>query len=51
MKARSGNLGNVVMTLLLLVIGAGLIYGSFINAEVGQHIANALQVPLIAGGL
>ena len=51
MKARSGNLGNFFMTLLLLVIGAGLIYGSFINAEVGQHIAKALQVPLIAGGL
>ncbi len=51
MKAHSGNLGNFFMTLLLLLIGVGLIYGSFINAEIGQHIANALQVPAIAAGL
>lgn len=51
MKARSGKLGDFVMTLLLLAIGAGLIYGSQFNVEVGQRIADALHKPLIATGV
>lgn len=51
MKARSGKLGDFIMTTLLLVIGAGLIYGSLVNAEVGQHIAAALQMPVVSAGL
>ena len=51
MKARSGSLGDLTMTLLLLVIGAGLLYGSLINAKVGEHIVGALQIPVVAGGV
>ena len=51
MKARSGSLGDFIMTLLILLLGAGLIYGSFINASVGEHIVGALQIPIVAGGL
>jgi len=51
MKARSGKLGDVVMTLLLLALGAGLIYGSQFNTEVGQGIADALRRPLLATGV
>jgi uncharacterized alkaline shock family protein YloU len=48
MKARSGRLGDFIMTLLLLASGAGLIYGSQFNVEVGQGIADALRKPFIA---
>lgn len=48
MKARSGKLGDLVMTLLLIGIGAGLIYGSQFNPDVGQRIADALHRPFIA---
>ena len=51
MKARSGRLGDVVVTLLLLFIGAGLIYGNTINRPVGQHISDALEMPLVSIGL
>ena len=51
MKARSGKLGDFIMTLLVLAIGAGLIYGSQFNVEVGQQIAEALRTPFIATGL
>lgn len=51
MKAHSGRLGDCIMTLLLLAIGAGLIYGNQFNVEVGQQIAEALEKPLIATGL
>jgi uncharacterized alkaline shock family protein YloU len=51
MKARSGRFGDLIMTLLLLAIGAGLIYGSQFNVAVGQQIAEALEKPLIATGL
>ncbi|MCK4563093.1 MAG: hypothetical protein KAU94_00305 [Verrucomicrobia bacterium] len=51
MKARSGRLGDFVMTLLLLLIGAGLIYGSLVNTAVGQRIADALQRPIVGAGL
>lgn len=50
MKKRSGKLGDFIMTLLLLVSGAGLIYGSQFNVEVGQGIADALRRPFIATG-
>jgi len=51
MKARSGKLGDFVMTLLLIGIGAGLLYGSIWNRDVGATIADALAIPLVAGGL
>jgi len=51
MKARSGRFGDVVSTLLLLLIGGGLIYGSFFNATVGEHIADALKTPIVFGAL
>ncbi|MBT8043129.1 MAG: alkaline shock response membrane anchor protein AmaP [Pontiella sp.] len=51
MKAKSGWFGNFVMTLLLLLIGAGLIYGSFFNPEVGQLIGDLLQIPFVAGSV
>jgi uncharacterized alkaline shock family protein YloU len=51
MRARSGKLGDFIMTLLLLAIGAGLIYGSQFNVEVGQEIAAALSRPFVATGL
>lgn len=50
MKTGSGRLGDVIMTLLLLAIGAGLIYGSQFNVEVGQEIADALRRPFVATG-
>lgn len=51
MKARSGKLGDFIMTLLLLAIGAGLVYGSVWDRDVGAAIADALARPLVAGGL
>jgi uncharacterized alkaline shock family protein YloU len=51
MKARSGKLGDFVMTLLLLLIGASLIYGSLFNPKVGKFIADVLSVPLAAAGV
>lgn len=53
MKARSGSLGDFVATLLLLLIGAGLIYGSAFKPEIGQQIAEALKLPIVgtAAGL
>ena len=50
MKARSGWMG-VVSTLLLLLIGAGLIYGSFFNPEVGQTIGEMVQIPIVGGAM
>jgi uncharacterized alkaline shock family protein YloU len=50
MKSRSGGLGDFIMTMLLLLIGAGLIYGGAVNVEVGQQIAEALKMPLIGAG-
>lgn len=47
MKARSSSFGDVVITLLLLGIGAGLIYGNAIDPEVGKKIAAALEVPIV----
>jgi uncharacterized alkaline shock family protein YloU len=47
MNKRSGSLGDFIMTLLLLLIGAGLIYGNQVNVEVGQQIAEALKMPWI----
>ncbi len=46
MKTRSGRLGDFIMTLLLLLIGAGLIYGSAYDVAVGEQIAEALKVPM-----
>jgi uncharacterized alkaline shock family protein YloU len=51
MKARSGRLGDFIMTVLLLVIGAGLIYGSAFDVEIGQQIAEALKMPLVGAGV
>lgn len=51
MNARSGKLGDLVMTLLLLGIGAGLVYGSAFNRDVGGKISDVLDIPLAAGGL
>ncbi len=51
MKARSGKLGDFVTTLLLLVIGGGLIYGNTVNREVGEAISSALEMPIVSIGL
>ncbi len=51
MKAGSGKLGEFVMTVLLLGIGAGLLYGNVWNQAFGERIANALSIPLVATGL
>ena len=51
MTKRSGNLGNTVTTLLLLLIGGGLIYGNTMNREVGQAISSALEMPIVSVGL
>jgi uncharacterized alkaline shock family protein YloU len=51
MKPRSGRFGDLIMTVLLLVIGAGLIYGNQFNVEVGQRMAEAMSKPLIATGV
>ncbi|MEB3104965.1 MAG: hypothetical protein VKN17_04200, partial [Cyanobacteriota bacterium] len=51
MNARKGKLGDFVMTLLVLLIGAGLLYGSIWNRDVGATIADVLAIPLAAGGL
>lgn len=50
MKTGSGKLGDFIMTLLVLLIGTGLIYGSQFNVEVGQEIADALRRPFVATG-
>jgi uncharacterized alkaline shock family protein YloU len=47
MAARSGKLGDFVMTSLLLAMGAGLIYGGAVNPEVGGAISDALRIPLV----
>jgi uncharacterized alkaline shock family protein YloU len=39
------------MTLLLLLIGAGLVYGSAFKPEIGQQIAEALKMPIVGVGL
>jgi len=51
MKARSGQLGNLISTLLLLVIGGGLIYGALFNQKVGEFIAALLDIPLVVAAL
>ncbi len=51
MKARSSRLGDIVVTLLLLLIGGGLIYGNTLNREVGQYISDALEMPVVSIGL
>jgi len=51
MKKRSGNLGGFLMTLLLLVIGGGLIYGNIFNREVGEFMAKLLVMPLVGTAL
>jgi len=47
MKTRSGRFGEFVMTLLLLGIGGGLIYGNAYDVEVGKKIADALAIPIV----
>jgi uncharacterized alkaline shock family protein YloU len=39
------------MTLLLLVIGSGLIYGNVFNREVGELMSKLLVMPLVGTGL
>ena len=51
MTRRSGNLGGFLMTLLLLLIGSGLIYGNVFNREVGDLLANLLAMPLVGTAL
>ena len=53
MNARPGRLGDFIATLLLLSIGAGLIYGSAFKPEIGRQIADALKLPVVgtAAGL
>ena len=51
MKNREGMLGEIVMTVMLLVLGATLIHGSLIDPAVGDRVAGALAVPLVAAAL
>jgi uncharacterized alkaline shock family protein YloU len=51
MNARPGRLGDFVTSLLLLLIGAGLIYGGLINVEIGQKISEAIKVPVIGASV
>lgn len=51
MTARSGSLGGFIMTLLLLLIGSGLIYGNIFNREVGEHMAKLLVMPWVGAAL
>ena len=51
MKARSGRLGDFIMTLLLLLIGALLIYGNMFNREVGEFVARMLVMPWVGAAL
>ena len=51
MKSRSGRVFSFISTLLPLLIGGTLIYGSFFNATIGEHIAAALKTPIIFGAL
>lgn len=50
MKNRSGGLGDFVTTVLLLTIGAGLVYGNAFKPEIGQQIAEALKLPIVGAG-
>ena len=50
MKTRSG-LGSLLTTLLLLLIGAALIYGNVFNREVGDIIAKMLVMPWMGAAL
>lgn len=51
MKARSGRFGDFIMTLLLLLIGAVLIYGNIFNREVGEFVAKMLVMPWVGAAL
>jgi uncharacterized alkaline shock family protein YloU len=48
MKARSGWM-RILSTLLLLLIGSGLIYGGFFKPEVGETIGELMKMPIIGG--
>ena len=49
MKARSGKLGDLVMTLFLLGIGGVMVYGAAIDPEVGRTITAIIEIPLASG--
>ena len=51
MKSRPSWLGRTLSTILLLLIGVGLIYGSFFKPAVGQAIGELIQVPIVGGGI
>ncbi|HEY5621876.1 MAG TPA: alkaline shock response membrane anchor protein AmaP [Pontiella sp.] len=51
MKSRPSWLGRTLSTFLLLLIGVGLIYGSFFKPEVGKAIGELIQVPIVGGGI
>ena len=51
MKARSGRLGDFVVTTIMVLLGAGLIYGNTVDRSVGQIISDALESPLVSIGL
>lgn len=46
MKSRSGNVGNLMMSILLLLIGSLLIYGNTLDRAVGDAIAKVLEKPV-----
>lgn len=47
MKKGSGRFGGFLMSLLLLLIGAALLYGSAYDTTIGEKIADALRIPLV----
>ncbi len=49
MKARSGRLGEFVMTVFLLVIGGAMIYGAAVEPLVGEVIVNLISIPIASG--
>jgi uncharacterized alkaline shock family protein YloU len=44
-------MGRNLSAFFLLLIGVGLIYGSFFKPDVGQTIGDLIQVPIVGGGV
>ena len=51
MTDRSGKFGNLIMTLLSLLIGSVLIYGNVVDREMGETLARMLGMPWVGAAL